>query len=57
VTEQQAIARLEADLEAKEQELERLKAAAPSPEIEAQVRQAEADVVEARTRYEDALNA
>ena len=73
MSEQDAIARLEADLDAKERELERLNAltsdpstdsaasARPQsptePDLQTQIRRAEAEVVEARTRYEDALNA
>lgn len=57
MSEQLEIARLEADLMAKEQELARLKSLSPSPELEEQIRRAEAEVNEAQGRYEDALNA
>ena len=73
MSEQDAIARLEADLDAKERELERLNALISDPrtdsptsgqpqsptvpDLQAQIRRAEAEVIEARTRYEDALNA
>jgi hypothetical protein len=73
LSEQDAIARLEADLDAKERELERLnalvsdpRAGSPAsgqpqsptePDLQTQIRRAETEVVEARTRYEDALNA
>jgi hypothetical protein len=73
VSEQPEIARLEADLRAKEQELARLRTlllsegAAPlatgspqsvsNPALEEQIRRAETELNEARGRFEDALNA
>jgi hypothetical protein len=73
MSEQPEIARLEADLRAKEQELARLRTlllsegAAPlamnppqpisNPALEEQIRRAEAALNEARGRYDDALNA
>ena len=73
MSEHELIARLEADVVAKEQELGRRRSLilsegsggpvtlppqyVPNPEIEAQIRRAEAELIEAQERYEEALNA